>query len=79
MLKKKIWTTFQRILELFTQQIVNKLSKIRDWDPRSGKNLFQIPDPGVINAPDPDPQHRENHRTRMLKVGHALLLSLESA
>ncbi len=51
---KKIWANFQRIIELFTQKIVNKLSKI--WvlgsgirDPRSGKNLFRIP--------DPDPQH----------------------
>ncbi len=26
-------------------------------DPRSGKNLFRIPDPGVKKAPDPDPQH----------------------
>jgi hypothetical protein len=28
MLKKKIWANFQRILELFTQKIVTKLSKI---------------------------------------------------
>jgi hypothetical protein len=28
-------------------------------DPGSGKNLFQIPDPGVKKAPDPgsEPQH----------------------
>jgi hypothetical protein len=28
-------------------------------DPRSGKNLFRIPDPGVKKhpIPDPDPQH----------------------
>jgi hypothetical protein len=58
MLKKKIWPNFQRIIELFTQKIVTKLSKI--WvlgsvigDPGSGKNLFQIPDPGVKKAPDP--------------------------
>jgi hypothetical protein len=51
---------FQRIIELFTQTIVTKLSKIRVWDPgsriwdpRSGKNLFRIMDPGVKKAPDP--------------------------
>jgi hypothetical protein len=36
MLKKKIWANFQRIIELFTQKIVTKLSKIWVWDPRSG-------------------------------------------
>ncbi len=36
MLKKKIiWANFQRIIELFTQKIVNKLSKIWVWDPES--------------------------------------------
>jgi hypothetical protein len=34
-LKKKIWANFQRIIELFTQNIVNKLSKIWVWDPGS--------------------------------------------
>jgi hypothetical protein len=53
MLKKKIWANFLRIIELFTQKIVSKLSKIWVWDPGSGKNLFRIPDPGVKKAPDP--------------------------
>jgi hypothetical protein len=58
-------------MELFTQKIVTMLSKIwvRDpvseiQDPGSGKNLFQIPDPGSrgqkgigSRIPDPDPQH----------------------
>jgi hypothetical protein len=35
MLKKKIWANFQRIIELFTQKIVTKLSKIWGWDPGS--------------------------------------------
>jgi hypothetical protein len=56
-LKTKIWANFQRIIELFTQKIVNKFSKIWGRDPRFGKNLFRIPDPGVKKAPDPDPQH----------------------
>ncbi len=53
MLKGIIWANFQRIVELFTQKITNKLSKIWVWVPGSGKNLFRIPDPGVIKAPDP--------------------------
>jgi hypothetical protein len=73
-LKKKIWANFQRIIELFTQKIVNKLSKIWIWDlgsgirdPGSGKNLFRIPDPGVKKALDPgsripDPQHCVQYR-----------------
>ncbi len=52
-LKKKIWSNFHRIIELFTQKIVTKLSKVWVWDPGSGKNLFRIPDPGVKKAPDP--------------------------
>ncbi len=58
-LKKKIWASFQRIIELFTKRIVKKLLKIWSWDPRSeirdpektysgsriqGSN--RIPDPG---------------------------------
>jgi hypothetical protein len=59
MLKKKIWANFQRIIELFTQIIVTKLSKIRVWDPGSGKNLFRILDLGVKmhRIPDLDPQN----------------------
>ncbi len=60
MLKKNFWANFQRIIELFTQKIVSKLSKKWVWDtgfgirdPGSGKNLFRIPDPGVKKAPDP--------------------------
>ncbi len=52
-MKKIIWDNLQRILELFTQKIVIKPSKIWVWDPGSGKNLFRIPDPGVKKAPDP--------------------------
>ncbi len=35
MLKKKIWATFQRIIELFTKKIAKKLFKIWSWDPGS--------------------------------------------
>ncbi len=64
MLKRKIWANFQRMLELFTQKNVTKLSKICVWDTESG-----IPDPEKTYSgsriqgskrhqiPDPDPQH----------------------
>jgi hypothetical protein len=44
MLKKKIWDNFRRIIKVFTQKIFTGLSKIWDWDLRSGTNLFRIPD-----------------------------------
>jgi hypothetical protein len=51
MLKKNVWANFQRIIELFTQKFVTKLSKIWVWDPGSEirdpeKNLFRISNPG---------------------------------
>jgi hypothetical protein len=65
-LKKKIFANFQRIIELFTQRIVNKLSKIWVWDPRSGirKNLFRSPDPWVKKAPDPGSRIRIRNTVR---------------
>jgi hypothetical protein len=48
MLKKIMWASFQRIIELFTQKFVTNLSKIWVWDPGS-----EIRDPGVKKAPDP--------------------------
>jgi hypothetical protein len=57
MLKKKIWADFPRIIEVFTQKIVTKPSKIWVWDPGSGIRGLDpgkpIPDPGVKKAPDP--------------------------
>jgi hypothetical protein len=49
--KKKIWANFQRIIELFTQKIVTKLSKIWIRDPRSGIRKKPIPDLGVKKDP----------------------------
>ncbi len=57
-LKKKIWANFQRIIELFAQKIVNKLSKIWVWDPGS-----EIRDPGVKKAPDPGSGSATLHMT----------------
>jgi hypothetical protein len=44
MLKKKIWANFQRIIELFTQKIVTKPSKLWVWDPGSGLGFIRISD-----------------------------------
>jgi hypothetical protein len=64
MLKKKNWPKFKEI-ELFTQKIVTKLSKIWVWDPGSeirdpektysgsriqGSKMHRIPDPGSGSA-----------------------------
>ncbi len=48
MLKTKIWPRFQRIIELFIQKFVTKVSKygLGIRDPGSEKDLFRIPDPG---------------------------------
>jgi hypothetical protein len=46
MLKKKILPNLPRIIEVFTQKIVTKPSKIWVWDPRSGIRKKPIPDPG---------------------------------
>jgi hypothetical protein len=55
MLKKIICGNFQRIIKLFTQKIVKKLSKIWVWD--LGSEIRDpekpIPDPGIKKAPDP--------------------------
>jgi hypothetical protein len=68
MLKKKIWPNFPRIIEVFTQKVVTKPSKIWVWDPGS-----EIRDPEKIYSgsriqgskrhriPDPDPQHCKKH------------------
>ncbi len=53
MLNKKNCANFQRIIELFTQKIVAKLSNIWVWDPGSRIRKKHIPDPGVKKAPDP--------------------------
>jgi hypothetical protein len=45
MLKKKIWASFQRMIELFIQKIGTKLSKIWVWDPGSEIQEKPIPDP----------------------------------
>ncbi len=50
-LKKKNWANFQRIIELFTQKIFKKLSKIWVWDPRSGIRKKPTPDPGSRGHP----------------------------
>jgi hypothetical protein len=46
MLNKKIWANFQRIIDLFTQKIFTKLSKIWVWDPGSEIRKKPNPHPG---------------------------------
>jgi hypothetical protein len=48
MMKKKSWANFRRIIELFAQNIVTKLSKygFGIWDPGSEIRKKPIPDPG---------------------------------
>ncbi len=72
-LKKKIWANFQRIIELFAQKIVTKLSKVCVWDPGSGigKNLFRIQGSKRHRIPDPDPQHWYQASLLRLGVGGA--------
>ncbi len=57
LVKKKKLGQFTKQLEILTQKIVIKLSGLGSvyniQDPVYGKNLFQIPDPGVKKAPDP--------------------------
>ncbi len=48
MLEKKIWPSFQRIIELFTQKFVTKLLKVSDWDP--GSEIWDIGDAGSGSA-----------------------------
>ncbi len=87
--RKKIWANFQRIIELFTQKIVTKLSKIWIWD--LGSEIRDpekpIPDPGSRGQkgtgswiPDPDPQHctvcKSQNQTKWLIKKHILLMCL---
>ncbi len=58
MLKKKSWANFQRIIELFPQKFVTKLSKIWVWDPGSEirdpeKTYYGSQIHGSKKAPDP--------------------------
>jgi hypothetical protein len=51
---------FGPIIELFTQKIVTKLSKIWVWNPGSEKTYSgsRIQGSKKHRIPDPDPQHR---------------------
>jgi hypothetical protein len=64
-----------RIIELFTQKIVTKLSKIRVWDPgseiRDPEKTYsgsRIPDPGVKKAPDPRSRIRIRNTVKNDKI-----------
>jgi hypothetical protein len=78
MLKKIIWANFQRIIELFTQKIANKLSKIWVWDPGSEIREKPIPDPGsgVKKAPDPESQNFNFNQQTQFKIFKAFKFHL---
>ncbi len=72
-MKKKKWAHSHRIIELSTQKIVNKLSKIWVWDPGSEiqdpeKNLFRNLDPGVEKAPDPGSESATLPQSPIFKI-----------
>jgi hypothetical protein len=57
-MKKKIWASFNKIIELFSQKFVTNLAKNMDLgsgilDPGSGKKHIPDPGPGVKKASDP--------------------------
>jgi hypothetical protein len=57
--KKKNRDNSVRIIVIFAQKMVTKLSKIRVWDLGSGKIPFgsRIQGSKRLRIPDPDPQH----------------------
>jgi hypothetical protein len=63
LLKKKIWANFQRIIELFNQNFVNKFSKIWGWDPGS-----EIRDPEKA-IPDPGSRGQKGTGSRIRNTG----------
>jgi hypothetical protein len=66
-LKKKIWANFQRIIELFTKEIVKKLLKIWSWDPGSGIRKKPIPEPGSRGQKAPNTGSRIRIRNTVKK------------
>ncbi len=54
MMKKIVWANFQRIIELFNQKIVTKLSKIWVWDPGSEIRIRDPRSGSGIRDPDPE-------------------------
>jgi hypothetical protein len=64
---KIIWANFQRIIELFTKNIVKKLLKIWSWDPGSGIRKKPIPDPGSRSQKAPNPGSRIRIRNTVIR------------
>jgi hypothetical protein len=65
---KKIWANFQKIIELFTQKIVNKLSKIWVWDPGSEIRKKSITDPGSRGQKGTGSRIRNTGNTAVVQV-----------
>jgi hypothetical protein len=63
-LKKKIWANFQRIIELFAQKIVTKLSNAGF---RIRIHFFRIRRWRLETTPDPDPIRIQGFNDQKLK------------
>jgi hypothetical protein len=68
LVKKKIWANLQRIIELSTQKIIIKLSKIWVWDPGSEIRKKPIPDPGSRGQKGSESRIRIRNTARALTV-----------
>jgi hypothetical protein len=68
MLRKKIWTNFQRIIELLTEKIVTKLSKIGVWDP--GPRSWFLDPENTIPGPRPSGQKSTRSRIRIRNTSY---------
>ncbi len=67
MLENKNWANFQRIIELFTQKIVTKLSKIWVWDPGSEIRKNPTPDPVSRGSKRGTPTKRQVSKRQVSK------------
>ncbi len=82
MLKKKIWANFQRIIELFAQKFVTRMSKIWVRDPGTGirdpektYSGSRIQGSKKHRIPDPDPQPWKKHSIQDPDPQHWLSLN----
>ncbi len=66
--RKKFLANFQRIIELTQKIVTSQKFGVGVRDARSGIRKKPIPDLGVKKAPDPDPQHWMDHRSKRCGV-----------
>jgi hypothetical protein len=71
MLEKIFWTNLQRIIEVLRKINFHLAIKNIEFglrDPRSGKNLFLISDPGVKKATDPGSGSATLYRQQLFQI-----------